>query len=304
MVAGVLAFAASACVAFGSDVPADPITVVRGGLPHEALFDVEFRASEGIAVVTHGAVLKSTDGGLTWEAQEPLAELALNAVAVAGERTIIVGQQGAVFVNGENGGYQTVDSGTAERLLSVAVDERGLAVAVGGFGTVLISQDNGVSWTSAELDWMAFNEEGLEAHLYDVEIAPNGDVFVVGEFGLVLRSSDRGATWEALSSGDASLFALHLGDDGVGFAVGQEGLVLRSSDGGQVWTPVDAGTRANLLDVWASPEGEVVIGQRRRDAAWSDPGTRRSPPVSWWRANRKLRFDPSTCMPLVRWATS
>ena len=273
-----------------SEREGDPITIVRAGLPHDALFDVAFSNGEGIAVGNHGAVLRSVDGGITWEPTETLADLALTGVALGKDRTIVVGQQGAIFVAVDGGEFQSVDSGTAERLLSVAVDDEGLGVAVGGFGTVLISEDGGLSWRQVVLDWTEFQEEGLEAHLYDAAIADSGEVFVVGEFGLILRSKDRGASWEALAKGDASLFSLHLGENGLGFAVGQEGVVLKSTDGGNQWTGIDVGTEANLLDVWASPEGEVVVVGMRVLLRSSDMGANwtrasgRSVERSWYQA--------------------
>ena len=218
-------------------------------------------------------------------------ELSLMAIAMTPGRSIVVGQQGAIFVATGTEPYRRVDSGSTERLLSVALDEvSGRAVAVGGFGTVLISSDAGETWNPVLLDWESLNEEGLEAHLYDVEIMPDGEIFVIGEFGLVLSSTDGGSTWQARAQGDESLFALHLGEDGNGYAVGQDGVILRSRDGGQSWQRLDTGSHGNLLDVWASPEEEVVVVGIRTLLRSSDGGDSwtaardRSVERSWYQA--------------------
>lgn len=261
--------------AFATALPAsaeEALTVVRNGYPHDALFDIEIAGKAGLAVGNFGAVLSTADGGSTWQPGEELGEGALTALALSEDRTLVVGQGGTIFLREGDGGFSAVDSGTSERLLGVDVHPGGLAVAVGGFGTVLISEDGGRNWEQAVLDWTALNEEGLEAHLYDVVVNAAGEIYLVGEFGLVLRSRDRGQTWEALASGAASLFALHMVDSGSAFAVGQEGTVLRSRDGGDTWLPVDAGPSANLLDVWASEDGEVVIVGMRALLRSSDDG--------------------------------
>jgi photosystem II stability/assembly factor-like uncharacterized protein len=274
----------------GSDA-GDQLTLVRSGLPHDALFDAQFLDGRGLAVGAHGAILESLDDGKSWNPLESLGELSLLAIAMAPGRSIIVGQQGAIFVAVGAEPYRRVDSGSVERLLSVALDEAsGRAVAVGGFGTVLISNDAGETWDTAQLDWESLNDEGLEAHLYDVEITPRGEIFVVGEFGLVLSSVDGGATWQTRAQGDESLFALHLGADGIGYVVGQDGAVLRSQDSGHSWVRLDTGSRGNLLDVWASPEKEVVVVGIRTLLRSSDGGeswaaaTQRSVERAWYQA--------------------
>jgi photosystem II stability/assembly factor-like uncharacterized protein len=270
---------------------AGQLTLVRTGLPHDALFDAQFLNERGLAVGSHGAMLESLDGGRTWRALESLGDLSLTAIAMVPGRSIVVGQQGAIFVATDDGTHRRVDSGSSERLLSVDLDEEtGRAVAVGGFGTLLTSDDAGDSWSPVSIDWASLTEEGMEAHLYDVEITSQGEIFVVGEFGLVLSSRDGGTTWQARAQGDESIFALHLGENGIGYAVGQNGLVLRSQDGGQGWERLDTGSHGNLLDVWASAQGEVVVVGIRTLLRSSDGGdtwvaaTGRSVERAWYQA--------------------
>ena len=260
----------------------DQLTLVRAGLPHDALFDAQFQDGRGLAVGAHGTILESLDDGSSWNALDSLGELSLLAIAMTPERSIVVGQEGAIFLATGSEPYRQVDSGSTERLMSVALDAASdRAVAVGGFGTLLISNDAGETWDAEMLDWEALNEEGLEAHLYDVEITPGGEIFVIGEFGLVLSSTDGGSTWQTRAQGDESLFALHLGADGNGYAVGQDGVMLRSRDAGHSWERLDTGSRGNMLDVWASPEQEVVVVGIRTLLRSSNGGD------SWTSANNR-----------------
>ena len=136
----------AAAAAIPAAATAEPFKLVREGLPHDALFDIAMDGASGFAIGSFGAVLATTDGGVSWEAQPALGETALTALALAGERVLIVGQRGAIHRREGRGSFEAVASGTRERLLGVALHRSGLAVAVGGFGTVLVSGDGGLGW--------------------------------------------------------------------------------------------------------------------------------------------------------------
>ena len=241
----------------------EPVSVIRTGLPHDALYDVVFAGDQGYAVGAHGHLLVSEDGGTLWSDADTAVDVAMLGAAAAAERLILAGQQGKILAGTSAQTLALVESPTSERLLSVALHESGLAVAVGGFGTVLISEDAGATWRQEFLDWMEFHPEGLEAHLYDISISESGDILICGEFAMILASTDRGKTWDVRHSGDASLMGIHIDKSGVGLAVGQDGTILRTTDNGATWQAVETESTANLLDVWLSPEGEAVaIGIR------------------------------------------
>jgi len=261
----------AAALAHGATALPTP-DVLREGIPHDALYDVCFDARGGLAVGAAGVLLESDTGGRVWtQNQAPLTPLALLGVACATDRRIAVGQEGTVLVD-EGTGWQAVASGSDQRLLAVAANDKGLAVAVGGFGTVLVSRDGGSYWESVSFDWPAIVEDFAEPHLYDVAIAPDGAVTIVGEFELVMRSEDEGRTWQRLNRGDASLFGLHLSPDGSGFAVGQQGRVLRTRDGGLSWEAGNAPVDALLLAVWSDPAGPVLVSGMRTMLYSADAG--------------------------------
>ncbi len=256
-----LAVAAAAALADRND--GEALGLIRSGLPHDALYDLTFNETLGLAVGHHGLFLLSEDGGQAWQTMAPISDAALLAVAANEERVVVVGQQGRIFAGPDAQALSAVESPTTERLLSVALHDSGLAVAVGGFGALVISEDGGATWEAHHLDWTELQPEGLEAHLYGVSISDGGEILICGEFAMILASGDRGRTWQVRHRGDASLFAMHVDSQGLGFAVGQEGTVLRTRDAGATWQPLATASRANLLDVWHSKEDEVVaIGIR------------------------------------------
>ncbi|MDA0823598.1 MAG: YCF48-related protein [Proteobacteria bacterium] len=251
----------------------ESIEVVRTGIAHDALFALDMNGEKGVAVGNFGLIMETVDSGATWTKTEPVTDQGLLGVATAGDRQIIVGQGGVVVTRVGDGKWEVLENDIGLRLLNVDIHESGLVVAVGEFGAIRRSRDNGKTWDEITIDWGLYNDEGYEPHLYDVKIRDANTVVVTGEFGLVLWSQDGGDTFLARHQGDESLFAIHLDADGTGssYAVGQDGEVLRSQDEGQTWVKLNAGSTSNLLGVW-SGQGEVVIVGIRELLRSSDDG--------------------------------
>jgi len=248
--------------------------LVREGSSHRPLFGISFERDgvRGVAVGDRGTVVMTRDGGSSWSAEDATTGLALLDVALEGDRMIAVGQMGRVLVRAGSGDWEKRAADVEERLMSVDLHRAGLAVAVGGFGTVRISTDGGSTWYTPDTAFSSLVEEGYDPHLYAVEITDEGRIIVVGEFGLVLVSDDRGENWRLVRRGDESLSALHVRADGVGFAVGQNGIVLKTVDAGEHWDRVDSGLGGNLLGVSSTPEGLVIIPGMRNMLVSRDDG--------------------------------
>lgn len=280
-VAAVLGLAAMQAAANGDE----KVKVVKDGIPHDAFFAIDFDGDRGLAGGIHGRVLESTDGGETWtSANIEGVTGALLGVAISGSYQIAVGQAGLIVSRDDDGTWRKRESGTPERLMNVDVNSDGTAFAVGAFGSVLMSRDGGVTWTSAEPDWAEVVDDpstaaGLGPNLYAIDVRDSGQVTLAGEWGIVLRSDDEGASWRALhhgdtvmQEGDATFFAFYSNGNGLLIAVGQEGAVLRSEDDGETWASVDAGTFANLLSIAAKGEGRVLISGMRDMVISGDKG--------------------------------
>lgn len=249
------------------------IEIVHQGIPHDSLYAIEMSGEWGLAVGNFGLMLETSDGGQSWQLQEPATTLALLGVSRAGTHQLVVGQQGLAMTREDGGDWTVVDTGFTQRLLNVDMNEQGLAVAVGEFGFVARSRDFGASWEAITIDWNQYNEEGYEPHMYGALVLADGTIFVTGEFGMILRSTDDGDSFEAVNQGEESVFDIHLARDGsnTGYAVGQEGFIVRTADGGSTWQRLDVDTNANLLGVW-SGNGEVVITGIREMLRSSDDG--------------------------------
>src|SRR5882672_7746624 len=232
--------------------------LVFHGIPHDMLYGVSFEGRQGIAVGDFGLILETADGGVTWTRQVKPTDLGLFGVVRKQGHCIVAGQSGLMLGAVDCKHWTVAASVSKARILAVDVNARGVAYAVGGFGTLLKSDDWGGNWQVIPVDWTVFAKDGAEPHLYDVHVADDGEVTVAGEFELILRSKDGGAHWAALHQGTRSLFGLKVLDNGEIYAVGQEGVILKSVDHAIGWTELRSGTQSILTGIWAQPDGQII----------------------------------------------
>lgn len=264
--------------------------VISKATPHDRLLSVAFDGEAGIAVGDGGLLQTSSDGGKTWIRERAPTELAMTDVAISGARTIVVGQMGLILIKQANGDWRQVDSGTDRRLLRVDINQSGLAVVVGAFGTLLKSTDAGETWASAAPDWSLLYAAGDgdmvaprdEPTNYVVHVAEDGQVLIGGEYGQLMRSKDAGPEWNIVyryqpkpHESAPTIFGMSIRDDGVGYAVGQSGFVARTTDNGLSWQVSQTPVTGSLFGVASFPNGQVVAVGQRASLRSTDAG------VSW-----------------------
>lgn len=135
-------------------------------------------------------------------------------VFVSDNVVLAVGYPGVVLRSTDGGKtFQELPLPTRDALFSIDMNDEGMAAAVGRAGLVLVSRDRGASWTlgnafpppekpkAEEEDEFdeggAFGEEVPSvSHLFDVDVLPNGHVVAVGEYGAIMLSEDGGNSWQ------------------------------------------------------------------------------------------------------------
>lgn len=302
-----LASAMSCLIGWGAEAATAPPTVMWGdgvrvvhqGTRHEAWYDLYVDGPNRMAVGAAGAVRQSGDGGKTWATFTlPTQGRSLFALTGQGRTRVAVGQSGLIFRTDDAAQWHLVASGTQSRLMAVHMSSRGLAYAVGAFGTVLRSADAGKTWQPQPPQWADFTIDGAEPHLYGVHVAEDGTATMAGEFGLVLRVDPSGKVWQVLHRGEASLFGLTVAQDRkTWYAVGQGGYAIVSDNDGKTWRALATATNALLTRVTVSSSGAVLaIGAnailRSRDggASWHHVGA--LPPNAWLQAVSPLPPAP------------
>ena len=188
-------------------------------------------------------------------------------------------------------------SNVSKRPLQSVVQAGPRLVAVGARGMVIVSRDNGSTWTQAQVP--------VQSDLLAAHFPTPTTGWAVGHDGVVLRTDDGGERWvkqldgrsaaaqfrqyyqtRATSGDEAAKRALAQIDQNFkvpgslpyldvwfedvdhGYAVGSFGMLIKTSDGGKTWTPwldrIDNDQSLNLNAVRAVGGSLVIAGERGR----------------------------------------
>lgn len=163
----------------------------------QTLQDIAVWDSEhGVAVGNEGVVVRTTDGGKTWEAVKdvPKSDVAnkLNRVRLApGGLAVATGEMGALLATRDFGEHWTRLRPEADQAWNdVALLPDGRLVAVGEFGHITSSKDFGATWVDVKTP--------VEVSLMSVAFGDGQNGIAVGLEGIVLMTRDGGASWKPL----------------------------------------------------------------------------------------------------------
>lgn len=213
-----------------------------GRLADFACFDGQVCLGVGDA----GMVVRTTDGGATWQFLLLETNRNLYGLAVgASGRAVAVGEAGTVFISTDAGQtWRTGQAGSNADLNAVTLSADDRAWAVGRNGVILASTDGGATWL--------LRASGTTQPLHDIAFRDGQTGFAVGEKATVLRTTDGGVTWAAVMTGFpgwANLYALAWSTPTHGWMAGQAGNMSRTTDGGATWQAVTTGIAGDILDL-------------------------------------------------------
>jgi photosystem II stability/assembly factor-like uncharacterized protein len=187
-------------------------------------------------------IYHSTDGGNTWQPQNPGDTGGLQGIwAIDSQTVVAVGAgTGPVIVRSSDGG-NTWQSGTFPSLATefngVQFVDATTGWVVGNFNVILKSTDGGQTW-KAQTNGIP----NFQNNLFGVSFADANNGWAVGAIGELFHTANGGQTWTSqnahvpMSGGmPDSLYAVHAVSADVAWIAGF-GFVARTTDGGQTWT--------------------------------------------------------------------
>jgi photosystem II stability/assembly factor-like uncharacterized protein len=219
---------------------------------------IHVHALDDIWVVgEYGTVMHSDDGGDTWRKLRTDTGACLYRVARHPEiedLLFVTADGGVVLRSGDHGAsWEELDTGWRHQIFDLCFDPySGYVFAVGACGGILHTPDAGDTWE--------IHETGVGTHLCTMHLEESGSGWAVGDAGVLLGTEDHGQTWERLplELGGEDAEGITRGGDGKLYLVAGGGTILCSADG-CVWQRLESGTRAHLRDVWANPDGGLVV---------------------------------------------
>ena len=124
-----------------------------------------------------------------------------------------------------------------DNLFAAAIPAARTICAVGTFGSIYVSRDDGATWTT--------RESGTKRPLFSVAFADPEHGWIVGKSGTILHTDDGGETWKAQQSPikpGKHLFKVVALDAKTAWAVGDWGAIVQTRDGGATWVDRSLGT--------------------------------------------------------------
>jgi len=236
-------------------------------------------ASHGWAVGTHGLILATTNGGVSWKAQASSGPHLWQVACVDARHVWAIGPAGELVSTTDGGAswHTQVVPGVAHSTsgdvgLAFADARRGW-VAAGHL--IWRTSDGGATWTVQRRrpgEWLAAVACSDARHAWAVGKA--GD-----DAPLVLATSDGGATWQrqhvgraGLSYGNFALSAVACSGDRLAWAgSSSQQLLTLTSDGGRTWQ-VERLPGASVYAMAAADAGHVVFTTNGQPILFSGDG--------------------------------
>ena len=205
-------------------------------------------------------LLKTTDGGASWEK--------LNVFGDERERIVrlFFSKDGGGFAVGEAGAFWAMtDNKTVWKKIGLPVRYLMLAgkftdemrgTIVGGNGTILLTEDYGLSWNPATIIGKSANTK-----LNSVFFVNQNVGWAVGGRGKILFTNNRGKIWrEQNSTVPTNLADVFFTNTAEGWAVGDEGIILHTTTAGNIWSVEESKVNYKLERIFFVGEKGFAVG--------------------------------------------
>ncbi|WP_223434424.1 MULTISPECIES: YCF48-related protein [unclassified Pseudomonas] len=223
------------------------------------LVQVRFRGERDGWIVGHDAVvMHTTDGGDSWQVQLDGRRLLTLLNAYYGPRAEQGDEVAAQMLKEVAMAAST--SATPDVLaapfLDVMFDEHGSGFAVGAFGLLLHSTDDGQNWQP----WTERSDNDRRMHLYGLA-EQAGTFYIGGEQGLLLRLDGQQQRFVKIDTPYTGTYFGVRAFDGLLLAYGLRGNLFASRDDGQQWQPVATNLNSSLVSIVEQGFALIVVSQ-------------------------------------------
>ncbi|HBK85107.1 MAG TPA: hypothetical protein DDZ53_03645, partial [Firmicutes bacterium] len=140
------------------------------------------------ALGEYGQVYRSNDGGTTWQTSSLSDNYAQDIIYLNGNRRFVaIGPSYAQYSDDAGATWNRVPHGASSYIYSLA-EKDGRLIAVGQNGSIIVSLDNGASWTKQEFP----NDINTQVRVLSGVVAGPSNFVIVGNWGLILQSTGFG----------------------------------------------------------------------------------------------------------------
>lgn len=203
-----------------------------------------------------GTTLVSNDDGKTWVRNRlPGSPFLMAAATCPDQRFLAIDYQHNLWMaNADGTGWQAKPVDTQETPQTLTCDNQGRIWIVGGFSSIVRSDDMGESWNESSLD--------QDLHFTTVQFVDADNGFLTGEFGVVANTQDGGETWEMLEPIPDEFYPQDAWFESVekGWVVGLNGTIFMTEDGANSWQHQETGTDEPIHGISANGDSLYAVG--------------------------------------------
>jgi len=201
-----------------------------------------------------GTILKTTDGGMTWNNWNPGLTHPLWSVQFPDKNT--------GYAVGFSSIYKTTNAGVSWDSLPVMSQYELTSVFFSDSINGFMVADHGYIFKTINggSDWIIQNS-GTTNYLSSVYFLNALTGYAVGGNGTILKTTNGGNNWITQNSGASSfLSSVYFTDSVTGYAVGQNGIILQTADGGANWISQTSPALWSRQVYFASPDTGYTVG--------------------------------------------
>ncbi|WP_421717989.1 WD40/YVTN/BNR-like repeat-containing protein [Algiphilus sp.] len=217
---------------------------------------IALSGSEIVAGTAGGALLRSADGGASWQRQRLADDAAVIAMSTCPDGSVAaLDFHARLWTRPALGGDWTARMlPGGERMLGLTCDGNNRYWVIGGASTVMVSADGGSHWE--------VRHRGDDAFLTTIQFTGPDHGVVTGEFGTLLHSYDGGASWQAAGRipNDFYPYAAWFDNPRRGWVSGAGGSLLHTTDGGHSWARQDNVAGADLYVLARAEQHLLGVG--------------------------------------------
>ncbi|MEO8665555.1 MAG: YCF48-related protein [Ignavibacteria bacterium] len=227
--------------------------------------------STGFAVGENGSVIKTENGGSSWDSLDTFTTKALRAIYFEGDKTgYVAGDRGVIFKTTDLGRswtdqthYTNLDYNDIRFINEIGIAAGGNPE--NGRAFIFKTDNGGVNW------YEVYDSLGFGV-LNSVAFLNNTNWFAAGSNGDILKSFDAGESWHSYHITDEDLRSISFSDPLNGFIAGTYGAVFKTEDGGNEWERKFPGPVNTLNSINYPKAGKVIIAGNSGTIVTSDDG--------------------------------
>jgi photosystem II stability/assembly factor-like uncharacterized protein len=215
---------------------------------------VHFVDANNAYAVGPSTLLRSTNGGVSWEPRAIAAGNSFNSIdcATPTECLLTVTAGNELVKTTDGGATDSVTTTSSSLIYGAAYASPTQIVAVGADGATVLSKDGGATFAPASAD--------IGGEFGKLRTGPPGLIYAPGTKGNLALSTNEGRTWQVLATQtSAELVDATFSSAQVGYALDATGGLQRTNNGGASWQTLNPGTTTPARAVVAVGANTVLL---------------------------------------------